>query len=186
MAEKKDLAEQNSDKKVQADEPNDLSNTSQTFTPSYGTGVHTEPGYNIGDRKRRYRTRGNEEASPLITGGDIDEAWELEADVGDHAIGGTAPTPDQDIVEEIAAGVGVEINDDEPVRVTEMLEERDDSRWELDPLSSEDYEDRHKKGIEEGEIERLDTEPNQYGGSSRSLAEPGNSYQETLPVDDNV
>jgi len=39
-------------------------------------------------------------ASPELTGGDIDARWDQAEAVGDEAVGGTAPTPDQSIVEE--------------------------------------------------------------------------------------
>lgn len=80
--------------------------------------------------------------SPQLTGGDIDAAWEQAATVGDEAIGGTAPTPDQDVVDEIGAAVGLEMDDNAFLRTTEILEERDDRRWDLDPESSEDYQQR--------------------------------------------
>jgi Family of unknown function (DUF6335) len=73
------------------------------------------------------------------TGGDIEMSQEEAETVGDEAVGGTAPTPEQDIVDDIAASLGIEIPDRKPIRVTEMLERRDDSRWELDPESAEDY-----------------------------------------------
>lgn len=181
MAEKRDLAEQNTDNELETDD------LPQVVTESYGTGVKEQPGYNIGDRRNKYDDPGNVEASPEITGGDIDARWDLEATVGDEAVGGTVPTPDQDIVEEIAAGVGVELNDDEEVRITDMLEERDDSRWELDPLSSEDYGDRNTGGIQEEETERLDADPDEYGGgAARSLTDSGIWSQEPQPGDNNV
>ncbi|WP_017317299.1 DUF6335 family protein [Mastigocladopsis repens] len=139
MAEKRDLSEQNSNNELATDD------LPQEITESYGTGVQAEPGYNIGDRRQRYQTEGTVEASPEITGGDIDAAWELEAAVGDEAVGGTAPTPDQDIVDEIGAAVGLEMDDKAFVRTTEILEQRDDRRWELDPMSSPDYEDRRNE-----------------------------------------
>jgi hypothetical protein len=77
-----------------------------------------------------------------LTGDDLD-MMEYQAEVeGDEAIGGTAPTPDNDIVDDIAAAVGVEIPDRSSIRVTDMLESRDDRRFELDPESAEDYEER--------------------------------------------
>jgi hypothetical protein len=75
--------------------------------------------------------------------GDARDMMEYQAEVeGDEAIGGTAPTPDNDVVDDIAASLGVEIPDRRSVQVTEMLERRDDQRFELDPESSEDYEER--------------------------------------------
>jgi hypothetical protein len=138
MAEKKDLAQQKRQNKPETDD------LPQEITESYGTGVQQEPGYNIGDHRQRYQTEGTPEASPEITGGDIDAAWETEATVGDEAVGGTAPTPDQDIVDDLGAAVGIEMDDKAFLRTTEMLEQRDDQRWELEPKSSEDYEERRE------------------------------------------
>jgi hypothetical protein len=124
--------------------PPQISDLPEEITESYGTGVKDEPGYNIGDRKMRDEERHYNYTSPELTGGDVDAAWEEAADVGDEAPGGTAPTPDQDIVDEIGAAVGVEMNDFAFLRTNDMLEQRDDRRWELDPLSSEDYEERRE------------------------------------------
>lgn len=77
-----------------------------------------------------------------VVGGDVDVNKELAEVEGDEAVGGTTPTPDQDIVDNVAGSMGVEISDRKPVRMTDMLERRDDSRWELDPESSDDYEQR--------------------------------------------
>ncbi|HEY9894555.1 MAG TPA: DUF6335 family protein, partial [Candidatus Sericytochromatia bacterium] len=59
-----------------------------------------------------------------------------------EAVGGTVATPDQNVVEELAAAVGIETDDRVFLRTNDMLEERDDRRWELDPMSSEDYQQR--------------------------------------------
>jgi hypothetical protein len=119
-----------------------LDDLPQEITESYGTGVKELPGYNIGGRSLYERRHQYTYTSPEITGGDIDAGWEEEYAVGDEAVGGTAPTPDQDITEELARAVGLEIDDDEPLHTTDILEHRDGDRWELDPLSSEDYPDR--------------------------------------------
>jgi hypothetical protein len=115
----------------------------QEITESYGTGVKDLPGYNIGGRSLLDRRHQYTHTSPEITGGDIDAGWAVEDAVGDEAVGGTAPTPDQDVTEEIAKAVGLEMDDDEPLHTNDILEHRDDARWELDPLSSEDYPDRN-------------------------------------------
>ena len=141
-------------------------NLPQGVTESYGTGVHsqmelntgegtmptelaeytmTTPGLTAADEDAIWGELGIEDevgGSPQLTGGDIDAAWEQAATVGDEAIGGTAPTPDQDVVDEIGAAVGLEMDDNAFLRTTEILEERDDRRWDLDPESSEDYQDR--------------------------------------------
>lgn len=79
--------------------------------------------------------------TPELSGGDIDADW-AGADVGDETVGGSAPTPDQDVVHELGEAVGLIYEDNEPLHSTEKVEERDRRRWELDPASSEDYNDR--------------------------------------------
>ncbi len=123
----------------------EISDLPQEITESYGTGVKDQPGYNVGGREMEeqldeYATY----ASPELTGGDVDAGWQQAAMVGDEAVGGTVSTPDQDIVDEIGAAVGLEMDDAAFLRTNEVLEQRDDSRWELDPKSSEDYGDRRE------------------------------------------
>lgn len=135
------------DKELQADDnlPEEISDLPQEITESYGTGVKEAPGYNVGGREMKeeldeYATY----ASPELTGGDVDAGWQQAAMVGDEAVGGTVSTPDQDIVDEIGAAVGIEMDDAAFLRTSEILEQRDDGRWELDPKSSEDYGDRRE------------------------------------------
>jgi len=122
-------------------ETNDLP---QEITESYGTGVKELPGYNIGGRSLRDERRQYTETSPELTGGDVDAYWQDADAVGDEAVGGTVATPDQNVTEELEAAVGLEMNDFAFLRTNDILEERDDSRWELDPKSSEDYQDRRE------------------------------------------
>jgi len=82
------------------------------------------------------------ETSPALTGGDVDADWESAYSVGDEAPGGDNPTPDQDIVDDIGRAVGVQYNDNEELKGEKKLLERDKHRWELDPASSDDWEDR--------------------------------------------
>ena len=82
------------------------------------------------------------ETGPVVTGGDVDADWESAYSVGDEAPGGDSPTPDQDIVDDIGRAVGVEYQDTEELKGDEKIARRDKHRWELDPASSEDYEDR--------------------------------------------
>ena len=161
MAEQNELA-----RDTETEEFAILENLPQEVTESYGTGVHpqmelntgegtmptelaeytiTTPGLTAADEDAIWGELGIEDevgGSPQLTGGDIDAAWEQAATVGDEAIGGTAPTPDQDVVDEIGAAVGLEMDDNAFLRTTEILEERDDRRWDLDPESSEDYQER--------------------------------------------
>lgn len=114
----------------------------QEITESYGTGVKDLPGYNIGGRSMRDERREYTETSPLLTGGDVDAYWQDADAVGDEAVGGTAPTPDQNVTEDLEAAVGLPMDDYAFLRTNDILEQRDDARWELDPKSSEDYQER--------------------------------------------
>src|SRR5262245_30107309 len=76
--------------------------------------------------------------SPELSGGDIDAAWD-RADVGEETVGGSTPTPDQDVVGQLGEAVGLTYEDNEPLDTEGKVAKRDDRRWELDPASSEGY-----------------------------------------------
>jgi hypothetical protein len=95
-----------------------------------------------GRRSLRDRFESHTETSPALTAGDVDADWESAYSVGDEAPGGDNPTPDQDIVDEIGKAVGIEYQDNEELKGADKVEKRDRNRWELDPASSEDWEDR--------------------------------------------
>jgi stage V sporulation protein SpoVS len=89
--------------------------------------------------------------SPILSGGDLDAAWEM-ADVGDETVGGTAVTPDQDRVDLLGEAVGLTYDDDEPLNTDRKLERRDEHRWELDPRSAADDDlalDDERDGVED-------------------------------------
>ncbi|BAY96921.1 hypothetical protein NIES37_08580 [Tolypothrix tenuis PCC 7101] len=130
------MAEENHNQEINSDD------LPQAITESYGTGVKDLPGYNIGGRSIQAERREYTETSPELTGGDVDAYWEDADAVGDEAVGGTAPTPDQNVTEDLEAAVGLEMDDRSFLRTNDILEERDDRRWELDPMSSEDYQQR--------------------------------------------
>lgn len=77
---------------------------------------------------------------PDLSGGDIDAAWEDSIVAGEESVGGSAPTPDQDAVDEIGEALGITYESDEPLAGAEKMEERDRERWELDPASEDDRE----------------------------------------------
>ena len=95
-----------------------------------------------GRRSLKDRFDAHTETSPALTGGDVDADWESAYSVGDEAPGGDNPTPDQDIVDEIGRAVGVEYQDNEELKGDEKIAKRDRNRWELDPASSDDWDDR--------------------------------------------
>jgi hypothetical protein len=79
-----------------------------------------------------------------MSAGDVDADTQSAYSVGDEAPGGDNPTPDQDVVEEIGAAVGLNYQDTEELGTERKLEERDRHRWELDPASAEDYPERQR------------------------------------------
>jgi hypothetical protein len=90
--------------------------------------------------KERYDK--HNETSPALTGGDVDADWESAYSTGDEAPGGDNPTPDQNNVDDIGLALGVEYEDNEELEGADKIVERDKHRWEDDPASSEDFEDR--------------------------------------------
>ena len=85
------------------------------------------------------------ESSPALTAGDVDADWATAYSSGDEAPGGDMPTPDQGVVEDIGAALGVGYADDEELRGADKIEDRDRHRWELDPASADDYEGRARE-----------------------------------------
>jgi Family of unknown function (DUF6335) len=84
-------------------------------------------------------------AGPDLTAGDVDADWEAAYSTGDEAPGGDMPTPDQAVVAEIGTAIGLEYADNEELKAVDKIEQRDRHRWELDPASSEDYEERARE-----------------------------------------
>jgi hypothetical protein len=67
--------------------------------------------------------------SPKLTGGDPDADWQRAHLSGEEAVGGSAATPDQDIVDQLGDALGVSRGLEEEVRSSaEILEQRDARR----------------------------------------------------------
>ena len=100
--------------------------------------------------------------SPKITGGDIDASWQTANVAGEETVGGSAPTPDQDIVDELGAAAGLTYDDDEPLNSDKKILDRDRNRWELNPASADDQDDELKNeeadDEEDDEFDELDEE----------------------------
>ena len=86
------------------------------------------------------KLREHHSKTPDLAADDIDAAWD-DANVGDETVGGTAPTPDQDQVDELGEAVGLIYEDDEPLGIQDKMRRREQDRWELDPESADDEED---------------------------------------------
>jgi AAA ATPase containing von Willebrand factor type A (vWA) domain len=79
--------------------------------------------------------------SPEISGGDLDASWQTANVAGEETVGGSAPTPDQDVVDELGAAAGLIYEDDEPLNSDAKILDRDRNRWELNSASAEDEAD---------------------------------------------
>lgn len=94
--------------------------------------------------------------SPEITGGDIDASWQTANQAGEETVGGSAPTPDQDVVDELGQAAGLIYRDTEPLDYDAKVLARDRNRWELNPASALDEEDESPDDDEDLEEEDLD------------------------------
>jgi hypothetical protein len=77
-----------------------------------------------------------------ITAGDADVDVENAYFTGDEAPGGDNPAPDEEVVDDIGKALGVQYEDNEELKASDKIVERDRHRWEMDPASSEDYKER--------------------------------------------
>ena len=112
-------------------------------TPPSSLGLdRTASAARSGRQELRERYDKHTETSPALTGGDVDADWESAYSVGDEAPGGDNPTPDQSVVDDIGAAVGLEYDDNEELEGADRIEERDRHRWEYDPASSDDFDER--------------------------------------------
>jgi hypothetical protein len=102
------------------------------------------PDVSVGSQKLSERLRENNGVDPSLSGGDIDARWDMAESQGDETVAGSQATPEQNDTEENAAAMGISYADDEELKVGEKERSRDKHRWELDPASSDDYQDRMK------------------------------------------
>ena len=100
------------------------------------------PDVRAGSEKLAERLRENPGLDPTLSGGDIDASWDMAESQGDEAVAGSVATPGQNNVAEMGEALGITYADDEELKVGEKERSRDKNRWELDPASSEDYQER--------------------------------------------
>ena len=100
------------------------------------------PDVSAASAKLAQRLREDPLADPTVTGGDLDANWEGAQFSGDESAVGSMPTPEQNVVDDIGKSLGVTYQDEEELKVGEKERSRDLHRWELDPASSDDYQDR--------------------------------------------
>jgi hypothetical protein len=104
---------------------------------------------NGGRQKLEERLNEHNSMDPSLSGGDVDAAWENSNVAGEESVGGTAPTPDQDVVDEIGEAAGLTYRDDEPLDSDKKILDRDRHRWELDPASADNNEEEENAEEEE-------------------------------------
>ena len=100
------------------------------------------PDVSAGSAKLAQRLREDSSADPTITAGDLDANFTNAQFSGDESAVSSSPTPDQSVVDDIGRAMGVQYADDEELKIGEKERSRDVRRWELDPASSDDYQDR--------------------------------------------
>lgn len=100
------------------------------------------PDISAGSAKLSERLRDDSLADPTITAGDLDAQWESAQFSGDESAVSSMPAPGGGEVDDIGRAMGVTYADDEELKVGEKERSRDKHRWELDPASSDDYNER--------------------------------------------
>ncbi len=89
------------------------------------------------------------ELSPDLSAGDVDASWQTADASGEEALGGTVPTPDQDMVDNLGKAAGLNYKADEPLDSDKKILDRDRNRWELNPASTDDEEDEEEESLED-------------------------------------
>ena len=102
------------------------------------------PDIKAGSARLANRIREDGAADPVVTGGDLDANWANAQFSGDESAVSSSPTPDQGEVDDIGRAMGVTYQDNEELRVGDKERDRDKKRFELDPASSDDWQDRNR------------------------------------------
>lgn len=78
--------------------------------------------------------------SPVLSGGDVDAAWDQANDVGSETVGGTAPTPEQNDIDAMGEALGIQQGRTETLNISETRRMKDERRAELYPEEEGDDE----------------------------------------------
>lgn len=124
--------------------------------------------------------------SPKISGGDLDAAWDMANVSGEEAVGGSVPTPDQDVVDELGKAVGLTYEDDEPLNSDKKVLDRDRNRWELNPASALDQDDELENEEEDDEDEFDEDDELDELEEEDDLEETGDELEEDELIDDEL
>jgi len=94
-----------------------------------------------GRQKLEEKLNEHNSMDPSLSAGDVDAAWEDSIVAGEESVGGSAPTPDQDNVDELGEAAGITYQAEEPLNSDKKILERDRHRWELNPASADDQDE---------------------------------------------
>jgi Family of unknown function (DUF6335) len=100
------------------------------------------PDIQASSEKLAHRLKNDSLADPIISAGDLDAQWEGAQFSGDESAVSSMSTPENNVVDDIGQAMGVTYQDNEELKFGEKERSRDMKRWELDPASSDDYQDR--------------------------------------------
>jgi hypothetical protein len=95
-----------------------------------------------GSQQLADRFQNNPGTDPTLSGGDAHPRWEDAESGGDETVGGSTATPGQNVLDDIGEATGVTYDSGEELQTGDKQERRDIDRWERDPASSEDYQER--------------------------------------------
>lgn len=94
-----------------------------------------QPQNSLQDKQKKYNAE-----SPMLSGGDVDASWDQANDAGSETVSGTAVTPGQNDIDAMGEAMGLDIDRNEPLNISEQRRQKDEERWELDPASAEEIE----------------------------------------------
>jgi hypothetical protein len=159
--------------------------------------------FNAGSQDLLEKLEKYNSSSPDISADDVDAGWEYADQSGDETVGGTNPTPDQDIVDDLGAAAGLTYQDHEAINF-DMVYKRDVNRWELNPESNDnpgetdevnfewsDYLDRNfrqPRDIDGFQIEddELDTEEDELDEEDFDEEEDLDELDDEEPLEDDL
>lgn len=118
--------------------------------------------------KRRLQQHTDE--SPELSAGDMDATWD-DAD-GEEAGSGATSTPDENVTDEVGGAVGISYSDSEPLNTNERLEQRDHDRWDMNPASDPEYQDRIKEEFHEPHAPKARARSRGVGGNHQGRSAP--------------
>lgn len=89
--------------------------------------------------------RSGDPASPATSRGDPDAQWESAGYYGEEASSGSGAAAERSVLDELGEAMGISYEDDEELWLGDKEVSRDEHRWELDPASADDWDERRRR-----------------------------------------